>query len=291
MSSYYGSQLEAQVEQLAKFAIEAAEELKKRGLPDLRRRLEKPIEYGAGWHVEITKTNKDNIVFCLWIDNSFREKLIWVGVSSSKKSCLQNFMESRLSATRILKDEDANPDETKYWRDEIIQSLKPLFRNRLGPGSPLIQESYRGEHYLGSLVSPELFSAIDAADLCKHLLSGKASKSPSEHQSDFDREVDEAASDWEALRKRLEKAPAKPRRVCRLIVEFARNPDVVTMRLHIAQGRCEGCNSLAPFKRRDTGAPYLEVHHIIPLAGGGDDTVENTTALCPNCHRKAHYGE
>ncbi len=25
------------------------------------------------------------------------------------------------------------------------------------------------------------------------------------------------------------------------------------------------------------------------LANNGDDTVENAIALCPNCHRKAHY--
>jgi len=30
------------------------------------------------------------------------------------------------------------------------------------------------------------------------------------------------------------------------------------------------------------------VHHIIPLADGGPDTLENVAALCPNCHRKMH---
>jgi len=35
----------------------------------------------------------------------------------------------------------------------------------------------------------------------------------------------------------------------------------------------------------------LEVHHKVPLAEGGDDTVENAIALCPNCHRHAHYGK
>lgn len=36
------------------------------------------------------------------------------------------------------------------------------------------------------------------------------------------------------------------------------------------------------------GEPYLEVHHIIWLSHGGADTIENTVALCPNCHRKMH---
>jgi len=34
--------------------------------------------------------------------------------------------------------------------------------------------------------------------------------------------------------------------------------------------------------------PYLEVHHIIWLSKGGDDDIDNTVALCPNCHKKMH---
>ena len=33
---------------------------------------------------------------------------------------------------------------------------------------------------------------------------------------------------------------------------------------------------------------FLECHHIIWLAQGGEDTIANTVALCPNCHRKMH---
>jgi len=40
-----------------------------------------------------------------------------------------------------------------------------------------------------------------------------------------------------------------------------------------------------------TGMPYLEVHHWTPLAEGGLDTIENAAALCPNCHKQAHFGE
>ena len=41
----------------------------------------------------------------------------------------------------------------------------------------------------------------------------------------------------------------------------------------------------APFARAD-GDAYLATHHVVWLAQGGSDTVENTVALCPNCHRK-----
>ncbi|MEN6336977.1 MAG: HNH endonuclease signature motif containing protein [Phycisphaerales bacterium] len=56
-----------------------------------------------------------------------------------------------------------------------------------------------------------------------------------------------------------------------------------------ANGVCEACGCRAPFIRISDGTPYLEIHHILPLADGGDDTIENATALCPNCHRRAHY--
>jgi len=54
-----------------------------------------------------------------------------------------------------------------------------------------------------------------------------------------------------------------------------------------ANGICQLCNQPAPFTYRD-GEPFLETHHIIPLAEGGLDIIENVAALCPNCHRKMH---
>lgn len=55
----------------------------------------------------------------------------------------------------------------------------------------------------------------------------------------------------------------------------------------IAKGVCQLCNAKAPFVDK-TGEPYLESHHIIWLSRGGEDSINNTTALCPNCHRKMH---
>ncbi len=89
---------------------------------------------------------------------------------------------------------------------------------------------------------------------------------------------------------RLRTASSRASESLVLIRRFNRNPDVVAERLYLAQGHCETCGNPAPFKRASDGTPYLEVHHVIPLADGGDDTVKNTRALCPNCHRKAHHG-
>jgi 5-methylcytosine-specific restriction endonuclease McrA len=89
--------------------------------------------------------------------------------------------------------------------------------------------------------------------------------------------------------RRLAQAPKIPQRVVRITFDYLRNPDVVVEVLLRAMGSCEACSNKAPFVRRSNSTPYLEVHHKKPLAEGGEDTIENAIALCPNCHRKAHY--
>jgi hypothetical protein len=88
----------------------------------------------------------------------------------------------------------------------------------------------------------------------------------------------------------LTKADPKPKRIIVQQTVFLRNQNVVAEVLLRANGHCEQCKEAAPFVRQSDNTPYLEVHHKIRLADGGDDTVENAIALCPNCHRQTHYG-
>lgn len=107
----------------------------------------------------------------------------------------------------------------------------------------------------------------------------------------FESSVQKAFSDTSENRKqRLKIANKKPKTVRAITVVFKRNPDVVAEVLSRANGICEECKSPAPFLRKCDHTPYLEVHHLIPLAQEGEDTVENSVALCPNCHRKMHFG-
>lgn len=91
-------------------------------------------------------------------------------------------------------------------------------------------------------------------------------------------------------RERLKSANTKPMQKTVTTIVYDRNPDVVAEVLFLAAGKCGTCLKPAPFNRKSDGTPYLEVHHKVPLSLGGEDTVENSIALCPNCHRKAHYG-
>jgi hypothetical protein len=84
-------------------------------------------------------------------------------------------------------------------------------------------------------------------------------------------------------------AQVAPRQVSRETQTYERDPLVRAFVLRRAKGKCECCGEDAPFVDRD-GEPFLEVHHIQPLAEGGDDVVENAAAICPNCHRECHHG-
>jgi 5-methylcytosine-specific restriction endonuclease McrA len=112
-----------------------------------------------------------------------------------------------------------------------------------------------------------------------------------DYAAELDAEVAKASRDNPAARRaRLKKANKKPRKVLVQSTNYLRNADVIAEVLVRASGHCEGCNAPAPFARKSDKTPYLEVHHVIQLADGGDDTVKNAVALCPNCHRKRHFG-
>lgn len=91
-------------------------------------------------------------------------------------------------------------------------------------------------------------------------------------------------------KRRLSEASVIPQQTTVTTNVYKRNPDVVAEVLSRAKGICEECRNDAPFNRRTDNSPYLEVHHRIPLADGGEDSVANATALCPNCHRRFHFG-
>jgi len=73
------------------------------------------------------------------------------------------------------------------------------------------------------------------------------------------------------------------------VTQYQRDASVKAWVLHEAAGTCECCRQSAPFVGAD-GLPYLEVHHVRPLAEQGGDTTANAVAICPNCHRELHYG-
>lgn len=82
---------------------------------------------------------------------------------------------------------------------------------------------------------------------------------------------------------------AKPKKIRGSVDQFVRDAAVVAYVLREADGQCECCMNPAPFAKRN-GLPYLEVHHVLPLASEGSDRPSNAIAVCPNCHRELHHG-
>jgi 5-methylcytosine-specific restriction endonuclease McrA len=110
-------------------------------------------------------------------------------------------------------------------------------------------------------------------------------------KDDFYIKVKKSLNDNAASRReRLKHANKHPKKVAVTNYVYERNPDVVAEALWRAKGKCEECGRPSPFLRRNDGSPYLEVHHIKPLSEAGEDTITNVLAMCPNCHRKAHFG-
>lgn len=68
---------------------------------------------------------------------------------------------------------------------------------------------------------------------------------------------------------------------------YERDANIAVYTKRRAQGKCDLCKEDAPFKDKN-GDPYLENHHITWLSQGGEDSIENTVALCPNCHKRMH---
>ena len=68
---------------------------------------------------------------------------------------------------------------------------------------------------------------------------------------------------------------------------FVRDAAIAEYVKRLANGQCDLYDKAAPFLSVRNEA-YLECHHITWLAKGGEDAIENTVALCPNCHRKMH---
>lgn len=206
--------------------------------------------------------------------------------------CKQEMSEERIVAVSNLIAE-YQPEEGRIY----FESPK---------GKPMINLiSVQGMEKLQSPFSVSLLRKLDGTALKPRTMPGGwayvtplqsvAEPSMAIPREDLDREFETAIArsmteDREKRLKRLSHAPVLPEKVQTVSQSFRRNPDVVVEVLSRAKGICESCGKPAPFLRARDGRPFLEIHHVVTLANGGTDTVENAIALCPNCHRKKHHG-
>lgn len=89
------------------------------------------------------------------------------------------------------------------------------------------------------------------------------------------------------LKRRALNSAAKCGEYKTIVRQYVRDEYVVEYAKRLANGICQLCEQPAPFTDKK-GQPYLETHHIEWLVRGGEDTIYNTVALCPNCHKRMH---
>ena len=180
-----------------------------------------------------------------------------------------------------------DPNKSKGWQSMGILhfiGLKNTHKN-----------IFKGLDYNTVLTELKQKNTDDSKSILEHLLECSISTKQLDKDT-FDRKFEKQISesikiDIKIRNERLkQKIAVKPERVEVISIAFKRNADVVATVLYRANGICELCKQDAPFLRAKDNSPYLEVHHKIRLADGGDDTVNNAIAVCPNCHRKLHYG-
>lgn len=113
-----------------------------------------------------------------------------------------------------------------------------------------------------------------------------------------DREVvDAAKGPLAALLKRYEASraagafPELPPTLTKTTQAFVRNPLVVSIAKKRAGFECEIPDCSTVKFEVEGGGFYCEVHHIVPLADGGKDVIENAICLCALHHREAHFGQ
>lgn len=171
-----------------------------------------------------------------------------------------------------------------------------LHRGKIGGGKKGVGKSaflrwFQGPQveYTESARSKELDNAPLVADLGARDIArqvGEFITAVHNFKAKKDNEEIEGLSDT-ALTKKAKEAPPIPKTIATSGTSFARNPHVSEYAKRRANGFCDLCKKKAPFKTSDDRV-YLECHHIEWLAHRGTDTIENTVALCPNCHRKMH---
>lgn len=190
----------------------------------------------------------------------------------------------------FLMSNEKSPRSRLFWNKEFIDNLNeafPDYRKCL-----LNNEKY---DTISSEILPKIqFYKVNEKEYIIDLLNDNINNimiNFIDYSTNLEKEVQKSRKDNREKRlNRLQEANKKPEMINTVANTFKRNPDVVAEVLERAKGFCERCKSPAPFIKASDGTPYLEVHHTIPLSEGGDDTVDNAVALCPNCHRELHFG-
>ena len=166
---------------------------------------------------------------------------------------------------RYSKKHDCMIDTYKHRRNvEWIEISKRHTDKRL-PRKPLIKLTDRG--------------------IIKSLINWYRIMPLSDNHSDEEREAHAKSLSLDDLERiAIDQKQNEPKSFTSYVTQIKRDPYIAEFAKRRANGICQLCGLPAPFNNPD-GVQYLESHHIKWLSDGGEDSVENTVAVCPNCHK------
>ena len=167
-------------------------------------------------------------------------------------------------------------NRTKGSIEYRMQNISAVFQNI---GLPII-EGYLPAKNVGERVSTEIIQIIKEVNIFNSLFPPTFSTKELNENTAIIRKLDN---------KTIPDGIKSPEKKKQEIVSYARDPKIKAYVLQRANGICELCKKQGPFLDKN-GLWFLEVHHLLSLAQGGEDTIFNSVALCPNCHRELHYG-
>jgi hypothetical protein len=154
-----------------------------------------------------------------------------------------------------------------------------------------------GDENTGTLEVARLYSLSDAKRIaeeqirvCKHpfYLSHRAALVLRAISEDFAKAEAIAREHGEdVLASRALETKSSPPSRARTGKTYYRDPKVREAVLELAGGHCERCGQEGFLTV--AGNRYLETHHVVGVADRGPDTMDNVIAVCPNCHRQAHF--
>ena len=200
-----------------------------------------------------------------------------------------------------------DPASRRFWRDQSgVDEIRRRVWLRVvrvaAPGSLLSRELIRSVPELSGL-GPIGFGqstnyGVNESEVGPLNVLWQNAVTPRTSE-DAEAEVNEASDRLEAKtleelqREYSERTLAQngpPRKTLVAAPVFERDPYVRAISRKRAQYRCEVPNCTSEVFVTSLEKPYCEVHHILPLASGGTDTLDNTACVCANHHRELHVG-
>ncbi len=180
------------------------------------------------------------------------------------------------------------PLTISIWPESKQKTLKASYYNSLRANA---EKSRSPEPRLGREFITEWANIGDCILIGRIGKRVYVSKSPADSTSFnavIEREINGA--DVAPIQARAKQRRGNPEKITRVVRDFRRSLDVVVSALVRAADRCEMPGCAHKLFLKENGKPFLEVHHVVPLAEGGEDYLGNAAAICPACHRELHYG-